>query len=166
MKWQTDLDEVWLVVSPQNPLKKKQTLLNEYNRLHLVELSIEHYPYLRASNIEFSLPQPSYTIDTLIFLGEKFPERTFVPIIGSDNIASLPKWKNHEALMKHYEFYCYKRNGSANYESIPDNIKIFDFPQIEISSTYIRNCIKSAVPIDFLVPERVADYIRDYNLYK
>jgi nicotinate-nucleotide adenylyltransferase len=108
---QTDLEKVWLVLSPQNPLKKKESLLNDYLRLELLNLAIGDNPVLQACDIEFSLPKPSYTIDTLIYLKEKYPKHEFVLIMGSDNLASLKKWKNYEMLIQNYAFYVYTRPG-------------------------------------------------------
>src|SRR3984957_14698567 len=107
----TKLDKVWMVVSPQNPLKPKETLLRDYDRLHLINLAIEDNKNLKVSNIEFKLPKPSYTIDTLVHLHDKYPQHTFSLIMGSDNLATLHKWKNYEILLKNYEFLVYKRRG-------------------------------------------------------
>jgi nicotinate-nucleotide adenylyltransferase len=163
---QTDLQQVWFVVSPQNPFKKKETLLNEYDRLHLVELATKDNSKFRTSNIEFSLPKPSYTIDTLTHLNEKFPQHQFVLILGSDNIDSLPKWKNYEVLLNNYEVYCYQRGGEAAPNFSHKNIHIFSFPQMDISSTYIRKCVKEGHNIAYLVPKEVANYIEEMHLYK
>lgn len=163
---QTDLQQVWFVVSPQNPFKKKETLLNEYDRLHLVELATKDNSKFRTSNIEFSLPKPSYTIDTLTHLNEKFPQHQFVLIMGSDNIDSLPKWKNYEVLLNNYEVYCYQRGGEATPSFSHKNIHIFSFPQMDISSTYIRKCVKEGHNIAYLVPKEVANYIEEMHLYK
>jgi nicotinate-nucleotide adenylyltransferase len=162
---QAGLEQVWFVVSPQNPLKKKETLLNEYDRLHLVELAIKDNPAFRSSNIEFSLPRPSYTIDTLAHLQEKFPAHEFVLIMGADNIDTLPKWKNYETLLKKFSVYCYRRGMETTTFTHPA-IKIFDFPKLEISSTYIRKQVKENRSIKYLLPELVEQYIVDMNLYK
>jgi nicotinate-nucleotide adenylyltransferase len=163
----TDLQQVWFVVSPLNPLKKKDTLLNQYDRLHLVRLAIEDNPLLCASEIEFGLPRPNYTIDTLTVLREKHPEHDFTLIMGSDNIESLPKWKNYEAILKYYKIYAYKRGeiGDNDLYSHP-SVKIFDFPLLDISASYIRNFIQQGHSIHYLVPDKVAKYIHDMNLYK
>lgn len=161
----TDLQQVWFVVSPQNPLKKKETLLNEYDRLHLVELAIKDNQAFRSSNIEFSLPRPSYTIDTLTHLHEKFPQHEFVLIMGADNIDSLPKWKNPDVLLQHHEIYCYQRGvGEAKFSH--PNIKVFDFPQLEISSTYIRKCLKDNISVKYMLPDAVEEYVTKMNCYK
>ena len=109
MAQHTDLDQVWMVVSPHNPLKKQSSLAKDYDRLHLVNVAIGENPLLQSSNIEFSLPKPSYTIDTLTYLTEKFPEREFVLIMGGDNLNTLHKWKNYELLIKNHEIYVYQR---------------------------------------------------------
>lgn len=162
---QTDLQHVWFVVSPQNPLKKKETLLNEYDRLHLVELAIKDNPNFRSSNIEFSLPRPSYTIDTLAHLQEKFPQHEFVLIMGADNIDSLPKWKNYETLLKCFSVYCYRR-GVDTPSFSHASIQIFDFPKMEISSTYIRKQIKAGFSMKYLLPTLVEQYIEEMHFYK
>jgi nicotinate-nucleotide adenylyltransferase len=163
----TNLEQVWFVVSPHNPLKKKETLLNQYDRLHLVRLAIEDNPLFRASEIEFTLPQPNYTIDTLTALKEKYPEHEFTLIMGSDNIEGLPKWKNYEAILKYYKIYAYQRGtpGNSPLYTHP-NISIFDFPLLDISASYIRDFIQQGHTIDYLVPDKVAQYIHEMNLYK
>lgn len=162
---QTDLQQVWFVVSPQNPLKKKETLLNEYDRLHLVELAIKDNTNFRSSTIEFSLPRPSYTIDTLAHLQEKFPLHDFVLIMGADTIDSLPKWKNYEALLKNFSVYCYRR-GAETPTFNHSSIQIFDFPKLDHSSTYIRKQIKENHSIKYMLPVLVEEYIVNMNLYK
>ena len=109
----SDLDEIWMVVSPHNPLKKRHTLANDYDRLHLVNLALGEHPLIKASNIEFGLPKPSYTIDTLSYLKEKYPERNFALIMGGDNLATIHKWKNYEILIRDYQFYVYNRKGAG-----------------------------------------------------
>lgn len=162
----TKLQEIWFVVSPQNPFKNSQSLLPIHDRLHLVNLAIDNNPKFRASDIELNLPKPSYTIDTLTHLKEKFPQHTFSLIIGGDNLASLSKWKNSEILLRDYDFYVYNRNEKNNPLLTPKNIHYLDFPLLEISSTYIRNEIKSGRSIQYYVPEKVWQYIDSYNLYK
>lgn len=163
----TDLQEVWLVVSPQNPLKPKSTLANDYDRLHLVRLAIEDNPLLRASDIEFGLPKPSYTIDTLTYLREKFPKREFVLIMGGDNLATLNKWKNYEVLLANYSIYVYKR---PSYElgefATHPNVHFFEAPLLDISATYIREAIKQKHAIKYLVHDRVEEYLNGSKLYR
>ena len=165
----TSLDRIWFVVSPQNPLKQKQTLLNEYDRYHLVELAIEGNFNLMASNIEFSLPKPSYTIDTLTYLKEKHPKNEFALIMGMDNAASLPKWKNYEILLSQYRIYIYPRPG---YEMMPDlqsnpNLEIVPgVPYLPISSTFIREQIKAGKSMRYFLPDQVRIYIEEMGLFK
>lgn len=163
----TDLEKVWLVVSPQNPLKSKDTLLNEYDRLHLINLAIEGNPNLSVSNIEFTLPKPSYTIDTLIYLSEKYPQHQFCLIMGSDNIETLHKWKNYQQILDKYPLYVYKRRGSDNnpYAGNP-NVQMLDFPFIDISATFIREGIKKGISMQYFLPNKVWEYIKEMNLYK
>jgi len=167
MATQTDLDEVWLVISPHNPLKPKKSLANDYDRMHLVQLAIGDNPRLRASNIEFGLPQPSYTIDTLAYLREKYPDKQFVPIMGGDNLATLHKWKNYELLLRDYELYVYNRpsHKTDDYQYYP-NVKIFDAPLMQISSTYIRDCIKEEKSVQYLLTEPVYEYLKSSHLYR
>lgn len=167
MATQTELKQVWMVVSPQNPLKAKASLASDYDRLHLVQMAIGDNPHLLASNIEFKLPQPSYTIDTLTYLKEKYPERKFVLIMGGDNLATLHKWKNFELILRDYEIYVYKR---PNYPlgDLADhpNVQIFEAPQMHISASYIRNCIKQGHSIQYLVPEAVFENLEKSRLYR
>ena len=167
MATHTDLKEVWLVVSPQNPLKKKQSLARDYDRLHLARLAIGDNPKLRASNIEFDLPKPSYTIDTLTYLKEKYPEKEFVLIMGGDNIATLHKWKNYETILTNYQIYVYSR---PKYDSGPlvqhPSVKTFEAPLMDISASYLRKCLKRGKSIQYLVPEAVFEYLASSNLYK
>lgn len=167
MATQTDLDEVWLVVSPQNPLKKKSTLARDFDRLHLVRLAIEDSPNLKASNIEFDLPKPSYTIDTLTYLNEAHPDKDFVLIMGGDNLGTLHKWKNYEQILKHHQIYVYQR---PNYKlgdlATHSSIKIFEAPLMQISASYIRKCIREENSIQFLVTQPVFEYIASSSLYK
>lgn len=167
MATQTDLDKVWFVVSPQNPLKPKTTLARDYDRLHLVRLAIGDNPRLEASNIEFDLPKPSYTVDTLVYLKEKYPQCEFALIMGSDNLESLHKWKNYEVLLRNYQIYVYKRplfdpGELANHQ----NIHFFDAPLMQISASYIRACLKQGKSVQYLVPEPVFEYLESSNIYK
>ncbi len=153
----TDLEKVWLVVSPQNPLKAKETLLSEYDRLHLINLAIADNPNLLASNIEFKLPRPSYTIDTLTYLSEKYPQHQFCLIMGSDNLETLHKWKNYELLLRNYPIYVYKRRGAVEnpYANNP-NIRLLDFPFLDISATFIRQNLKNGVNMQYFLPDAVS----------
>ncbi|MEZ4963030.1 MAG: nicotinate (nicotinamide) nucleotide adenylyltransferase [Saprospiraceae bacterium] len=167
MATQTELDQVWMVVSPQNPLKQKATLANDYDRLHLVQLAIGNNPYLRASNIEFSLPKPSYTVDTLAYLKEKHPEKQFALIMGGDNLATIHKWKNYEVLLRDYEIYLYKRPqyDAGEFGGYP-NIRHFDAPLLDISATYVRDCLKARKSVQYLVPDAVFEYLEGSNLFR
>lgn len=162
----TDLEQVWLVVSPQNPFKERSQLLNDYIRLDMVRMAIEHYPKLRASDIEFSLPKPSYTIDTLMYLQEKYPEKEFSLIMGMDNLESFPKWKNHEQILKNHHLYVYPRIGSEGGELVNhSNVTIVpDVPVMQISATFIRESIRNNKNVTPLLPEKVADFL-DKNIY-
>ena len=167
MATQTDLTQVWFIVSPQNPLKPKSTLARDYDRLHLVRLAIEDNPLLRASDIEFGLPQPSYTIDTLTYLKEKYPEKQFVLIMGGDNLVTLHKWKNNELLLRDYSIYVYRRP-SYDLRSFADHpqVQLFEVPLMQISASYVRNCIKKGYSVQYLVPELVFEYLSSSSLYR
>lgn len=163
----TDLEQVWFVVSPHNPLKEKSSLLHQNQRLHMVNLAIGDHPNLKSSNIEFSLPQPSYTINTLVHLKEKFPNHEFSLIMGADNLQSFHKWKNYEEILKHYSLYVYPRPGYEGGEWMNHpKVKITDAPLIEISSTFIRNAIKNKKDVSFFVPPTVWQYIDEMSFYK
>lgn len=167
MATQTDLDKVWLVVSPQNPLKLKKTLARDHDRLHLVRLGIGDNPRLEASNVEFGLPKPSYTVDTLAFLQEKYPEREFALIMGGDNLASLHLWKNYEHILDRYDIYVYKRPGvELGERATHPRVRLFEAPMLDISATYIRECIRIGKSVRYLVPEAVFEYIEGSSLYR
>ena len=163
----TDLDQVWMVVSPHNPHKKKKSLAKDYDRLHLVRLAIGDYSKIKASNIEFDLPKPSYTVDTLAYLTEKYPEDEFILLMGGDNLSTFHKWKNYEVILKKHNIYVYTR---PNYElgdlKEHERVSIFDAPQLHISASYIRNCIKEGKSIRFMVPQEVYEYINGSTLYR
>ena len=158
------LDEVWFVVSPQNPFKKPGSLLNENHRLHLVQLAIEGEKKLRATNIEFKLPRPSYTVDTLIYLKEKYPGHEFSIIIGSDGFLNIEKWKNAAVILKNYPVIIYKRPGFEINNTFSASVNITNAPLLEISSTHIRYLIKNGMSIRYLVPDIVKEEI-ERNLY-
>ncbi len=165
----SDLEEIWLVVTPHNPHKKKKTLLDNNQRLEMVYRACEDYPKLQPSNIEFSLPQPNYTVNTLVHLEEKFPEREFCLIMGEDNLKSLHKWKNYEVIMESHEIYVYPRiSGGVIEKEFENNTKIHkvDAPLIEISATHIRNSIKEGKNIRPLLPNKVWEYLDEMNFYK
>ena len=158
------MDEVWFVVSPQNPFKKPGSLLNENHRLHLVQLAIEGEKKLRASNIEFKLPRPSYTVDTLMYLKEKYPGHEFSIIIGSDGFQNIENWKNATVILKNYPLIIYKRPGFEINNTFSASITIADAPLLEISSTHIRYLLKNGMSIRYLVPDIVKEEI-ERNLY-
>jgi nicotinate-nucleotide adenylyltransferase len=162
-----DLDQVWMVVTPHNPLKKKSTLLDDYHRLQMVYLATEDYPKLKPSDIEFKLPQPNYTVTTLVHLEEKYPHHQFSLIMGEDNLKSFHKWKNYEAILAHHEIYVYPRISSETENLELKNhpkIHMIDAPVVEISSTFIRENIKLGKNVRPLVPTKVWEYI-DHNLF-
>ncbi len=162
----TDLQQVWLVVSPQNPHKTQSSLLNEYDRLHLAQLAIEDDTQIKVSDIEFKLPKPSYTIDTLTYLQEKYPQHQFYVIMGSDSFQNLPKWKNFEALVKNYQFVVYKRPGFEIIEDYGADMQYLEAPMLELSATLIRNNCKDGITIRYLVPEDVRLEIERNNYFK
>jgi len=163
----SDLDQIWMVVSPQNPFKKKDNLADGYDRLYLVELAIGDHPHIKSCNIEFELPRPSYTIDTLTYLQEEYPEYEFSLIMGSDNVHSFHKWKNYEMILKHYSIYVYQRPGSeSDLYSEFTNFQYLDAPLLEISSSFIRKLIKEEKSIRYLVVDKVYDYLMDSNMYR
>lgn len=166
----TDMDELWYVVSPQNPFKEKKTLLNDHNRLEMVELAIRNYPKMRATNVEFSLPQPNYTIDTLTYLKEKYPNHTFCLIMGEDNLASLHKWKNAERLLETYQIIVYPRLYEGQKEPLllaqHPNIHIVSAPVIELSATEIRTMIKHRKNVRPMLPSEVFEYLDGSNFYQ
>ena len=167
MATQTDLERVWLVVSPQNPLKPKKTLARDHDRLHLVRLGIGDNPLLRASDVEFNLSKPSYTVDTLAFLKEKYPDHEFVLIMGADNLGTLHLWKNYEQILTGSDIYVYKRPGyvPGALESHA-RVHIFEPPPLDISATYIRECIQAGKSVRYLVPEAVWEYFETGTLYR
>ncbi len=163
----TDLDKVWLIVSPHNPLKKRDTLADDNDRLHLVELAIADNPNLEACDIEFELEKPSYTVHTLAYLKEQNPNDEFVLIMGGDNLATLHKWKNYEYILANYQIYVYRR---PHYDlgelERHDAVRLFEVPSMEISSTFIRSLIRQQKSIRYLVPDAVADEIERSQLFQ
>ncbi|MBK7226559.1 MAG: nicotinate-nucleotide adenylyltransferase [Saprospiraceae bacterium] len=164
----TEIQRLWFVISPHNPLKDKASLANDRDRLHLVQLAIEDNPSMKASDIEFKLPQPSYTIDTLTYIKEKYPRYEFALIMGADNLLSLPKWKNYQLLINNYPIYIYKRPNYPIESALVqhENIHILDTPLLDISSTWIRQLIKTKKSIRYLVPEKVFEYLESSHLYR
>jgi nicotinate-nucleotide adenylyltransferase len=166
MAQNTDLDKVWLVVSPQNPFKPSKGLLHEFDRYDLVKTAIADNYKLEASDVEFHLPKPSYTIHTLAYLTEKYPNKEFKVVIGEDNLENFTKWKNHEQILNQFGLYVYPRPHVTNSDlKRHSNVTIVKAPMIDISATYIRNCIKNNKSIRYLVPETVENMIRTKNFY-
>jgi nicotinate-nucleotide adenylyltransferase len=162
-----DLKELWFIVSPQNPLKQKISLLPDYQRLELVNRALRDYPRFRASGIEFNLPKPSYTIDTLAYLNDKYPEKQFALIIGEDNLTSFHKWKNHKLILENNNILVYPRpNCKKTKFHNHKNVTVVDAPLMEISSSFIRNAIKQDKDIRFFMPEEVWQYIDEMHFYK
>lgn len=162
-----DVQQVWLVVSPQNPLKKASGLLNEYDRLHLVNIAVEDNEKLKATDIEFKLPKPSYTIDTLSYLSEKYPMHEFVIVIGSDSYENIAKWKNVQVLKKNYSFIIYERPAfPVDKRALPHGWKLLRAPMLDISSTFIRTQIREGKSIKYLVPDVVSADIQKNGYYK
>lgn len=165
----SDLDQIWMVVTPHNPLKKKITLLDDSHRLQMVHLATEDFPKIKPSDIEFKLSQPNYTINTLAHLQEKYPNYEFSLIMGEDNLKSLHKWKNYEVILEHHQIYVYPRisEESENLElKNHPKIHLIDAPVVEISSTFIRDNIKKGKNVQPLLPNKVWEYIDHNNFYK
>jgi len=169
----TALDQVWFVVSPQNPLKKKETLLADHHRLYMAQLAIGDNDKLKASDIEFKLPVPSYTIDTLTYLNEKYPKNEFCLVMGEDNLYTLHKWKNIDELIKKYTFYVYPRPHSRKPDSLQldtiiSNAEIINVkaPLMDISGTFIRDGIKNRKDMSYFLPPLVWKYIKEMHFYE
>lgn len=164
----SDLDQVWCVVTPQSPMKKKQSILDNNQRLEMVYLATKEYPKIKPSAIEFQLKQPNYTIHTLAYLEEKYPEYEFALIMGEDNLVSLPKWKNAELLLERYPIYVYPRKLYSEEKEfrLKGTIHKVNAPMIEISSSFIRTSIKEGKNIRPLLPEAVWVYLDEMNFYK
>tara|TARA_B100000809_G_scaffold90057_1_gene88582 strand:+ start:4220 stop:4816 length:597 start_codon:yes stop_codon:yes gene_type:complete len=170
----TELDQVWLVVSPQNPFKTKATLLEDYHRLALVNIAIEGNKKLKASNIEFDLPKPSYTIDTLTYIKEKHPEHNFSIIMGEDNLRSFHKWKNYEQILENHSVFVYPRVRTEMEEiSTPTALKndpkitiATNAPLMKISASFVRNAIKDKKDVQYLLTEPVFTYLKEMHFYE
>lgn len=160
------LDQVWLLISPHNPFKETHTLLNEYHRFHLAQLALEGETRLKASDIEFQLPRPSYTVDTMTYLKEKHPTHNFSILLGSDGLQNLHKWKNASLLAKDHEFHVFKRPGFEIVNNIQAKLTVADAPLLEISSTHIREMIRKGLSIRYLVPDKVQEEIERYKYYR
>jgi len=162
----TDLQQVWLVISPQNPLKKVGSLLNEYHRFYMVQLAVEGENKLKASNIEFQLPKPSYTVDTLAYLVEKYPQHEFSVIMGSDSFCNIKNWKNYETILKNHPLYIYERQGFEITNMPGATINILEAPLLQISSTHIRAMVRDGKSIRYLVPDSVKEEIERNSYFK
>lgn len=163
----TSLQQIWMVVSPQNPLKKNVALLNERHRKNLIDLALEGETKLRSSDIEFKLPKPSYTAETLTYLSEKYPQHQFSIIMGSDSFSNIKRWKNYEFILKNYYIYIYVRSGFEVSENfLSEKITVLDAPLLEISSTKIRKMIQENKSIRYLVPDVVMNEIDQQQYYK
>lgn len=163
---QTDLRKIWFVVSPQNPLKNNGDLLNEYDRFSFLQLATEGDKRIKISDIEFRLPRPSYTSNTLAYLRDKYPNNEFVIIMGSDSFQNLSKWKNHKAIIENYQIYIYKRQGFEINNSLNANICIVESPLLEISSTQIRKNLKDRKSVRYMIPDKVLEEIERGNYYR
>jgi nicotinate-nucleotide adenylyltransferase len=163
----TELEQVWFVVSPHNPLKTKGQLLDQYQRLSLVDLALDDHPLMRSSSIEFQLSQPSYTINTLVHLKEKYPDHTFSLIMGQDNLVSLHRWKNFEEILRHHHIYVYPRPGftTSQFDG-HDHVHLTKAPLMEISSTFIREAIRLKKDVRFFLPAKVWEEVDSMSFYK
>ena len=168
MATRTDLQQVWFVVSPHNPLKEQASLARDFDRLHMVQLAIENNTKLKASKIEFGLPQPSYTIDTMAYIHEKYPQHEFSLIMGSDNLKTIHKWKNYQLLLDRYAIHLYNRKGSRIDKEMMDSatIHLHDAPLLDISATMIRDSIRKGLSIRYMVPDPVFEFLDGSRLYK
>ena len=162
----TDLDRIWFVVSPQSPYKRQETLLNENHRKHLIDLSIEGEKKLRTSNIEFKLPKPSYTAETLLYLSEKHPDYRFTIILGSDSFLNVRNWKNSDYLWNNFAFLIYERPGfKVKKEMLNEKRTVVKAPLLQISSSRIREMVKEKKSIRYMVPEIVREQIETHRYY-
>ena len=164
----TDIDQLWFVVSPQNPFKKKTNLLDDYQRLEMAHLAVEGDDRLRASNIEFSLPKPSYTASTLAYLKDQHPNHQFVILMGSDNLENFHKWKNYNSIIENHGVIVYPRPGfDISKVQIHKNITLAEnAPQMEISSSFIRDAIQAGKDIRHFLPQKSWEYLEEMNFYK
>jgi nicotinate-nucleotide adenylyltransferase len=168
----TDLNQIWFVVSPQNPFKEKKSLLEDYHRLALVRLAIDDEERFKAEDIEFKMPKPSYTIDTLTYLQEKHPEYEFDLLMGEDNIHTFHKWKNYEQILRKHKIWVYPRvdsNAENQTNDLLDHASVHfydDVPVMNISASFIRKQIKKGKPIRYMVTDKVCNYIEEMHFYK
>ncbi len=161
------IEELWFVVSPQNPLKDETSLLADYHRLELVKRAIKNVPKMKASDVEFGLPKPSYTIDTLAYLSAKYPQREFVLLMGADNLQHLHKWKDYETLLEKYPLLVYPRPGCESSVKYPEaRVEIINAPLMEISASFIRKALKEGRDIRFFLHEQTFQYLDAMNFYR
>jgi nicotinate-nucleotide adenylyltransferase len=163
---ESDLAKIWFIVSPQNPFKQAESLLNNYDRLHLLNKATENDQRLKASDIEFTLPKPSYTVTTLAYLKDKYPTDEFSIIMGSDSFQNLNKWKNYQTIIEYYQLIIYKRPGFEVLNNLEANILTMDAPLLEISATYIRELLKRNKSIKYLVPENIEEEIKNNRFFQ
>jgi len=163
----TDLDEVWFVVSPQNPFKERKTLLADHHRLQMVRVAIEDNYNMRASDVEMHLPIPSYTVVTLAHLADKYPDKHFSIIMGGDNLENFRRWRNYEYILEHYDLFVYPRPGSV-LGDLADHphVHIVDVPMMDISSSYIRNMIAQGHSPKYMLTEPVFQYLTEMHFYE
>lgn len=159
------LDELWFIITPRSPFKEKETLADDYRRLDMVNLAIAGNERLRASDVEFRLPQPNYTVNTLAVLAEKYPKRKFSLIMGADNMAAFERWRNYQYILENYQLLVYPRSGSEG--PMPDhgNIRILDAPRIQISSSFIRESIRAGRDMRYFLPAAVYEYLRENKVF-
>lgn len=164
----TDLDQIWMVVTPQNPFKQKESMLQDFDRLHLVRLAIGDDLRVRPSDIEFNLPQPNYTATTLVYLKEKFPQHDFALIMGADNLNHFHKWKNHDEILKNHELYVYPRLDANDGGELRQHFKVnyVEAPVMKISSSFIRKAISEGKDVQHYMPKEVAKYVDEMNFYR
>lgn len=162
------VDEVWVIITPQNPLKPSNTLINDNLRLQMARLALEGRKGIVVSDVEIHLPKPSYTIDTLRFLQSQYPLYSFCLLIGQDNVTIFDKWKSYRQILQDFRVLVYPRNGATTTEQLkyPEMQLLTDAPTVDISSTDIRNRVKSGLPITGLLPDAVAEFITEHRLYK
>ncbi len=164
----TDLEQIWMVVTPQNPFKQKESMLKDYDRLHLVRLAIGDDNRIKGSDAEFGLPQPNYTSTTLAYLKEKYPENDFALIMGADNLNHFHKWKNHEIILENHDLYVYPRLDANEGGEFRKHYKVnyVDAPVMKVSSSFIRKALTEGKNVNYYMPTNVAKYVEEMNLYR
>lgn len=167
VKETTDVKEVWFIVSPQNPFKKNKSLLHEFDRLDMVRAAIADDYSFKAVDIEFNMPKPSYTIDTLTLLQDKYPDKKFHLIIGQDNLEAFPRWKNYQMILENFNLIVYPRPNANSAEFVKDyNVQLIEAPEVDISATLIRKLVREGKSIKYLVPEPVEFLIKSKDYFK